>query len=98
VCVCVCVCVCACVCSLRAQLTEARSLVSRLSSDNERLMHERRPGAFSHDKQLEDLRLLQVSVNHRYRYDLLHTNKDICGVNRRVVNRSPEQNEEALSD
>jgi len=49
-------------CSLRAQLMEARCLIAKLSSENERLLHERRPGGYHLDKRLEDLRQLQVRI------------------------------------
>ena len=46
--------------SLRAQLTDARNSIERLKADNDRMIHERRPGSYHHDKQLEEIRLHQV--------------------------------------
>jgi len=47
--------------SVRAQLVEAKLKVTRISLDNEKQSHERRPG-YHPDKQLEELRNLQVGV------------------------------------
>ena len=44
------------VCSLRVELTESRNTLSRLNAE-----HESRRG-YQHDKQLENLRALQVST------------------------------------
>ena len=48
--------------SVRGQLSEANNKLLRLYSDNDRLSHERKSPNYHPDKQLEELRTLQVRI------------------------------------
>jgi len=48
--------------SVRGHLAEANNKISRLCSENERLSHERKLPSYHPDKQLEELRSLQVGL------------------------------------
>ena len=52
-----------CHCSFRAQLAESNTLVSYLTAETDHLTHDRRT-SYQHDKQLEELRNLQVIITY----------------------------------